>query len=27
VHGTALAVFSLFFCTWAYYRIRGKLQN
>jgi len=27
VHGGALALFSLFFCTWAYYRIRGKLQS
>lgn len=26
-HGTALALFSLFFCTWAYHRIKGKLQS
>jgi len=27
IHGSALVIFSLFFCTWAYYRIRGKLQS
>lgn len=27
VHGGTLAIFSLVFCTWAYFRIRNKLQS
>jgi lipooligosaccharide transport system permease protein len=26
-HGSALAGFSVFFCSWAYFRIKGKLQS
>lgn len=27
LHGGVLILFSLFFCSWAYFRIRGKLQS
>ena len=27
VHGGMLVAFSLFFCTWSYYRIKGLLQH